>query len=95
MPVTVFIRFSCVKDRGRELASIMQRSTDSGDFHPECTGAEVYQNTADPDEVILIEQWTSKKIHEELAIEAKRSGAMDGFKHLYTSYSISYFEALS
>ncbi len=63
MSVLAVIKIDAKPGRGDTLVIAMGEPVRLTQENPECTRAELYRSTARPDELVLIEQWTSIAAH--------------------------------
>lgn len=78
MTVTLLVRLHGKPGRGERLAAILQPVAADNDIAG-CLGIEVFRNSVDGDDFLLLERWESKADHQAYIAEVKKAG---GFTEL-------------
>lgn len=70
MPIRIFVSMNALPGRGRELAQLRAPRAAEVREEPGCEQFDLFQNSEDPDKLLLVERWTDEA---SLAAHAERN----------------------
>ena len=90
MSVLLTVRIRAFCGRGGDLVELL------GTASPEekidgCFGISVFQNTNDPDEVLIIERWDQVESHKQFLASLEDAGALKPMQEISESVTRQYF----
>lgn len=94
MSITLLVRFIGKKGHGDSLSALLQPMPKDNDI-PGCEGWEVFRNSMNPDDFLLLEHWRSISDHQAFIAEVKRSGGLREVEAHIESATRTYLEAAS
>ena len=93
MNVTLLVRIEAKPGHGGDLADILKPIPADNDIDG-CLGMDVFANTASPDEVLILEYWSSIEAHKTFLAGLMEQGALDAmFSHAAEVTRTYYVEA--
>lgn len=76
MSVTLLVRITGKRGHGRALAELLKPVPKDNDIEG-CLGMDVYTNTSAPDELLILEHWTSSEAHKTFLSGLIAKGGLD------------------
>ena len=76
MSVTLLVRVSGKPGHGEVLAGLLRPVSADNDIAG-CLGVEVFASTTDPDELLLLEHWSSVEAHQTFLAGVVEQGGLD------------------
>ena len=90
MSVTLLVRIEGKAGHGAALADILKPVPADNDIDG-CLGMDVFANTANPDEVLILERWSSIEAHRTFLAGLMEQGALDAMLEHAADLSRTYF----
>ena len=82
MSITLLVRLTAKPGQGKDLAGLLRPMPSENDLEG-CLGWDVFVNTTNPDEVLILEHWQSTKAHQDFMTDLTKAGTLEPiFKHV-------------
>ena len=90
MSVTLLVRIEAEPGHGSAIAEIVKPVPAENDIEG-CLGMDVYAGTANPDQILILEHWTSIDAHKTFLAGLMAQGALDGMLQHAADVTRTYF----
>ena len=90
MSVLLTVRIRALRGRGGDLVELLGTASPE-DTIDGCFGISVFQNTNDPDEVVIIERWDQVESHKQFLASLEDAGALRPMQEISESVTRQYF----
>ena len=90
MSVLLTVRIRAFQGRGGDLVELLGTASPE-DKIDGCFGISVFQNTNDPDEVLIIERWDQVESHKQFLASLDDAGALKPMQEISESVTRQYF----
>ena len=90
MSVTLLVRIQAKAGHGGALAELLQPVPTENDIDG-CLGMDIFANAANPDEVLILEHWSSIETHKTFLAGLMEQGALDAMLEHAADLTRTYF----
>ena len=90
MSVLLTVRIRAFRGRGGDLVELLGTASPEEEIDG-CFGISVFQNTNDPDEVLIIERWDQVESHKQFLASLEEAGALKPMQKMSESVTRQYF----